>query len=64
MQAQPDFERLLHQGDVLVQPFLGRTADRGERSLVFFDGRFSHAVTYPAVLAVNPRQALPFTPSQ
>ncbi|MCI4317950.1 MAG: hypothetical protein L3J96_05370 [Thermoplasmata archaeon] len=62
-QAQPDFERLLHQGDVLVQPFLGRTGDRGERSLVFFDGRFSHAVTYPAVLAANPRQAQPFTPS-
>ena len=32
------------RGPVLVQPFLTEIADPGEWSLLFFDGRFSHAV--------------------
>lgn len=61
--AQSDLERLLGLGDVLIQPFLARTLDRGERSLVFIDGSFSHATRYPNVLEVNPRRYEPFTPS-
>lgn len=34
----------LAEGDVLVQPFLPEVATEGEASLVFVDGRFSHAV--------------------
>ena len=38
-------ERLLNaQRSVLLQPYLGRVDVRGETALVFFDGRFSHAV--------------------
>lgn len=36
-------ERLAEQGDVLVQPFVPGIAE-GERSLIFLDGRLSHAV--------------------
>jgi glutathione synthase/RimK-type ligase-like ATP-grasp enzyme len=36
--------QLANKDDVLVQPFLATVADRGEVSLVFFDGRPSHAV--------------------
>lgn len=61
--AQPKFESLLATGDVLVQPFQAGTVARGERSLVYFDGTFSHAAAYPAVLEVNPRQPRPFTPA-
>lgn len=32
------------RGPVLVQPFLAEITDAGEWSLLFFDGRFSHAV--------------------
>ncbi len=37
-------ERLLSAGDALVQPYQPAVAQRGEVSLVAFDGRFSHAV--------------------
>jgi glutathione synthase/RimK-type ligase-like ATP-grasp enzyme len=36
-------ERLAHQGDVVVQPFVPAIID-GERSLIFFGGRLSHSV--------------------
>ena len=42
---------LLADGDALVQPFLRGAADRGERSFVYFDGAFSHAVRYDSLLA-------------
>jgi glutathione synthase/RimK-type ligase-like ATP-grasp enzyme len=35
---------LLARGDALVQPFVESLASEGERSLVFFGGRFRHAV--------------------
>ncbi len=37
--------------DTLVQPFLREIFDPGERSLMFFDGRFSHAVVRPPLSA-------------
>lgn len=41
---QPRFARQHCVQDVLVQPYLPDVASRGEWSLVFFAGRFSHAV--------------------
>jgi len=42
--AEADFDALLEDVDVLVQPFLDEVAADGEWSLVFFGGHFSHAV--------------------
>lgn len=42
--AAEHLDRLLTAGDALVQPFMASVADHGETSLVFFEGRFSHAV--------------------
>ncbi|HEV2751155.1 MAG TPA: hypothetical protein VGV12_11590 [Gemmatimonadales bacterium] len=42
--SQPRLEALLEAGDVLVQPFMPEVRDAGEWSLMFFAGRFSHAV--------------------
>lgn len=40
--------RLAAHGDVLVQPFLSSVYTRGEKSLVYVDGEFTHAVVkYP-----------------
>lgn len=35
---------LLAEGDVMVQPFVASIVEAGEASLVFFGGRFSHAI--------------------
>ena len=35
---------LLRAGDVMVQPFVSEVRDRGEWSIIFLGGRFSHAV--------------------
>jgi len=36
-------ERVVAQGDALVQPFVDEVMTDGELSLIFFDGEFSHA---------------------
>ena len=41
---QRELDDLLTRGDVLVQPFVPEVVDKGEWSLVFFAGDFSHAV--------------------
>ncbi len=41
---QPEFERVLAHGDVLVQPFLPEIQGEGEWSFLFFGGVFSHAI--------------------
>ena len=41
---QPKLDEMLRSGDVLVQPLVPEVRDPGEWSLVFFQGRFSHAV--------------------
>ncbi len=40
---EPTYRELLTQREWLVQPFLPSVLDPGERSLVYFDGRYSHA---------------------
>ncbi len=42
--AQRRLERLLPHEDMLLQPFLERVRRTGELSMVFVDGRFTHAV--------------------
>ena len=42
--GQAHVDRLLREQDVLVQPYLESVGDYGERALVFFEGRYSHAV--------------------
>jgi hypothetical protein len=42
-ERQRSLTRLLARKDVLVQPFLEPVTQEGEWSLLFFDGRFSHA---------------------
>jgi hypothetical protein len=42
--AQEQFDRLTQTDDVLVQPYLEAVVTYGERALMFFDGRYSHAV--------------------
>lgn len=37
-------ETLVAAGDVMVQPFVASVADTGEVSLIYFGGRFSHAI--------------------
>lgn len=44
-EGQPHLEQLLHDQDVLVQPFLKTLAGYPERALMFIDGKYSHAVT-------------------
>jgi hypothetical protein len=41
---QGRLDELLRAGDVMVQPFIDEVRDPGEWSLIFFGGRFSHAV--------------------
>jgi hypothetical protein len=43
-EAQAHLERLLATRDVMVQPYLTALAERGELSLLYARGRFSHAV--------------------
>lgn len=49
------FRRLRASGEVLLQPYLPTVEDPGERSLVFLDGRYSHAVLRSPRLARDSR---------
>lgn len=49
-EAQATVNRLCELGEVLVQPYLIAFETEGERSYVFFDGQFSHAVRRPPTL--------------
>jgi hypothetical protein len=42
--AEQSFRSLRARGEVMLQPFLDGTLVPGERSLVYLDGRYSHAV--------------------
>jgi len=42
--GQAHLERILPHEDMLLQPFVERVPERGEASLVFIDGEFTHAV--------------------
>ena len=54
-------ERLLAaQRSVLLQPYLERVDEQGETALIYFDGRFSHAIRKAALLqrGTEPTRAL------
>jgi hypothetical protein len=56
--AQAQLQALAGEGEVMVQPYLTAFEREGERSYLFFDGEFSHAVRRPPGLQGSP---LPFT---
>ncbi len=49
-EGQAHLNAVLAEGDALVQPFLPALHEKGERSYIFFDGVFSHAVVRPATM--------------
>jgi glutathione synthase/RimK-type ligase-like ATP-grasp enzyme len=54
--GQAHLDRMTQHQDVLVQPYLDAVVGYGERALVFFAGRYSHAVVkkpFDTVLAVG-----------
>jgi glutathione synthase/RimK-type ligase-like ATP-grasp enzyme len=51
--------KLVAAGDALVQPYIAPARERGERSLVFFNGQFAFAVDYAYVLENDPRRPTP-----
>jgi len=54
--ARAHVERLLAAGRVvMVQPYQAAVDTRGETALVYFDGRFSHAVEKGAIFAAGPQ---------
>lgn len=53
--AQATLDRLVARLDLMVQPYLLAFETEGERSYVFFDGVFSHAVRRPPTLKSAPR---------
>lgn len=52
--AQAQLDALAREGEVMVQPYLTAFETEGERSYLFFDGEFSHAVRRPPGLAGSP----------
>lgn len=65
LDAAEEHLRVIHaHSGALVQPYLEEVARRGEESLVFLDGRYSHAVHYrlPFDHGLELRQAAPFEP--
>lgn len=62
--AQDHLDALLATGEALVQPYLPAVETERERSLIFFDGAFSHAIrkvpfstlaSYDATVAYEPK---------
>lgn len=49
-EAQDLANRLLPSRDLMLQPFIESVETHGERSLIFIDGVFTHAVRRPSVL--------------
>jgi hypothetical protein len=47
---QPEIARLVAGHDLMIQPYLRAFETEGERSYVFFDGQFSHAIHRPPTL--------------
>jgi glutathione synthase/RimK-type ligase-like ATP-grasp enzyme len=52
-EGQAHLEAVLAEGDALVQPFLSALQERGERSYLFIDGVFSHAVERPPTMGAT-----------
>jgi len=53
--AQALFDSLGELGERMVQPYLASFEKEGERSYLFFNGRFSHAVRRPPGIKDSPR---------
>lgn len=49
-EGQAHLDRLLPTRDLMLQPFMASVDTYGERSFIFIDGEFSHAVRKPSVL--------------
>ncbi len=49
-EGQAHLNAVLLEGDALVQPFLPALHEKGERSYIYFEGVFSHAVVRPATM--------------
>jgi hypothetical protein len=43
---------------VLVQPYVGAVDEQGEAALIYFDGRFSHAITKGAMIPAGMAHAV------
>lgn len=64
--GQARLDALLQRTDVLVQPYLAAVTDYGERALIFFQGRYSHAVVkkpFDTMLVVGDEPSLRVEPS-
>ena len=51
---QKHLDAILEERDVMIQPFVAATETVGERALIHFDGRFSHAIRKDQMLAGRP----------
>jgi glutathione synthase/RimK-type ligase-like ATP-grasp enzyme len=64
-EGQRHLERMLEERDMMVQPYLSAVEGYGERSLMYIDGEFSHAVRRSPALSrkegegVTPVEASP-----
>jgi hypothetical protein len=59
---EPRYRDALSAGEQMVQPFLPGVLDPGERSLVFFDGKLSHAFQKGPALPVDRRDEFGYRP--
>jgi len=60
-------DELLPTREVMIQPYITATEDRGEHALIHFDGRFSHGVRKDQMLAgraFSMERVLPTVPSE
>jgi glutathione synthase/RimK-type ligase-like ATP-grasp enzyme len=59
-EGQAAAEAIRARGDLMVQPYQPRVEHEGERSLIFFEGQFSHAARKHPVLATASAPPGPF----
>ncbi|MFY9588605.1 MAG: hypothetical protein WAT66_14270 [Actinomycetota bacterium] len=52
--GQEHLDAILTTTDAMIQPFIAATETVGERALIHFDGRFSHAIRKDQMLAGRP----------
>lgn len=52
--GQEHVDSVLAKSDVMIQPFIVATETVGERALIHFDGRFSHAIRKDQMLSGRP----------
>jgi hypothetical protein len=52
--GQAHLDSILANNDAMIQPFISATETVGEKALIHFDGRFSHAIRKDQMLAGRP----------